>query len=1384
MSGTAAWIDVLPNLSAFSTKLNSGVNASVTSAGRNAGKKFADAMKQAAGTSNPLADQVKALESAEKRAANTVNQCKSQIVTAREAEKTATLKVQAAEAKLTETTAKYGSSSSQAISAQSRLNDARSKARQKTEAYKSAEEQLKSAQNGLKETQSQLKGAQDNLNSSTSKSAGFFRSAADSARNAVNSFKSMQSSVSSSSASGIADSTRFFSAWSAAKFGAIAGFAQSAFSKVASVISENVGGAITRADTMNNFPKVMKNLGYNADDAAAAIKRISSSLDGLPTSTASMVGMVQQLAPLTSNLDEATSIALAFNNAVLAGGKDTTLQANAIEQYNQMLSANKVDAAAWRSMVNAMPGQINQLAKSMLGANASQNDLYSAMKGGKITFSDFNKALVKLNTEGYGQYASFTEQAKDATQGIGTAVTNTKNRIQKAIQKVVEALGTSNISDAINKFSGGFSKVGDIAADTVTNVKTKVSAVTSYLKTGELSDEWKKAFGTASWAPQLQSTLDGIRSTCGKAFDSIKESAGKLADSWSKLIPSEDVKAGIEAFANGAIKTIGNIIEGIAINVANVVGWISQFVQTVSESGAVQTFAEGCGALATAFGDLFKALTPDNVETVNTVSTNFDDAKKAAQTFADIISALGEGASKAAQGLEGISKWLSTFKKDLESFGVLDTIKETFSTIGESMSKWASAIKKLGRAIGSLIDAFTPLKSKADDAKKSLKPSDAAWGMKSLADWWLTVAKTISKVIDGITHGVHVVADAIDKITGLFNKVPDLSKAFGTATNVFSGPGILSPHGIGTIASLVGDSDAFGILSRKWNDFTSQLSGSWSQVTQDMQGVFGDLGAAIQEKWQAVVDWLGLTTTTIIDFFTGIPDAISGFFGSAGEWIQEKWQALVDWLGLTPTSIIDFFTGIPGDFNDLFQSAKDKITGIFGTVGDWFDQHVKTPIKNVLDAIGNTFQSTKDWIKESWDKVKEAAKSPVKFIVDTVYTNGIKKVWNSVAGAVGLKLSLPDVKFANGGINPGYAPGKDTILAMTSPGEAWMVPEWVKAVGASNIYRWNAMARSQGVGAVREDMGLTPHFAKGGVVSKVTSTLSGATSTVKKWLEDLTEEAQSFVKSPGSWVTSKILDPVKSQVMHISGGQFGQMVGKLPVSVASALVDKAKASASELAAKWVSKTTASGNSSDGGQYHGAVSAGVEQWRSLVLQVLKELGQSESWANTVLRRMNQESGGNPNAINNWDSNAAAGHPSKGLMQTIPSTFAAYAGPYVSRGIYDPLANIYAGVNYALHRYGSLSALNRAGGYALGGIVGDNRPTLYDRGGVLPPGRHLVANETKQPELVLTRDQILKVFGGNAEGGDRTVNMNISIPERTDPWSEAAVYVQTARHQLRG
>ncbi|MER5629054.1 LysM peptidoglycan-binding domain-containing protein [Streptomyces nitrosporeus] len=73
---------------------------------------------------------------------------------------------------------------------------------------------------------------------------------------------------------------------------------------------------------------------------------------------------------------------------------------------------------------------------------------------------------------------------------------------------------------------------------------------------------------------------------------------------------------------------------------------------------------------------------------------------------------------------------------------------------------------------------------------------------------------------------------------------------------------------------------------------------------------------------------------------------------------------------------------------------------------------------------------------------------------------------------------------------------------------------------------------------------------------------------------------------------------------------------------------------------------------------------------------------------IHRNVMRESSGNPMAINNWDSNAAAGIPSKGLLQVIDPTFQAYHVPGTSMDSYDPVANITAACNYAADRYGSI------------------------------------------------------------------------------------------------
>jgi cell wall-associated NlpC family hydrolase/SLT domain-containing protein len=117
-----------------------------------------------------------------------------------------------------------------------------------------------------------------------------------------------------------------------------------------------------------------------------------------------------------------------------------------------------------------------------------------------------------------------------------------------------------------------------------------------------------------------------------------------------------------------------------------------------------------------------------------------------------------------------------------------------------------------------------------------------------------------------------------------------------------------------------------------------------------------------------------------------------------------------------------------------------------------------------------------------------------------------------------------------------------------------------------------------------------------------------------------------------------------------------------------------------------SKDSSSSDSSGDDVPAGAMPTGnVKTWIKSALGILKQDSKrNESIVNTMIMH---ESSGNPRAINRTDSNAKAGHPSKGIMQTIDSTF----GRWSIKGhkdIWNPVDNIIAGVRYAESRYHSL------------------------------------------------------------------------------------------------
>lgn len=753
----------------------------------------------------------------------------------------------------------------------------------------------------------------------------------------------------------------------AAKVGAVAGIASNVFSKVASVVTSSLGSAVDRADQMNNFPKVMKNLGYSATDAAASIKKISDALDGLPTTSSAMTGMVQQLAPLTSNLDEATDIALAFNNAMLAGGASTMEQENALTQYTQMLSAGKVDMQAWRSIQAAMPGQLNQVAEAMMGAGHNANDLYEAMKSGKFSFDDFNKAVMDLNQNGFGKYASFAQQAKDATQGIGTAMENVKNRVAKAVQKVIDAVGVENIAGAINRFSSQFGKVGDAAAGMVTDVKKKFSEAGKWI-TG-LYDKLDKTGAITRFKDTISTAFESARSRVTEAVD-------RIAGSFKGLVPDGAIVSAIE----DVLKYVGTVFSDFADWVADTVEWWSKFIAALKDTGAVQQLAGALGSLFDAIGDVADAFRGAG-DMAESAAGRFDSAKGSAELLGAVIKVAADLVQKMADQLKRVAEWVKKFTDTLSDSGALDTWMDALERIFSALGDALGSLKRLGKALDGG-------KKSAEGAGDGLDTAAAAAkGFAAYIGAVANVVETVAGVLDGIASAVGKLADGIDWLN---EKFPILGQVIGF---------LLDP--MGSLADMAGS--LFGFFSGDAG--ANAVNGFSSTFVEPVKAKLDEIGQWFQSLPQKAMDAGSQFLTNIGQWFQQLPsqiwtwltqtiqnvqawgsqmmaqagDAGSRFLTGLGQWLQSLPGRIWQWLTGAISSVQawggqmgagarnagnQFLQGITG----TLQSLPGRIQSLFSNAGSWLlssgrsimdglAQGIRNGISAAVDAASNAMEA-------------------------------------------------------------------------------------------------------------------------------------------------------------------------------------------------------------------------------------------------------------------------------------------------------------------------------------------------------------------------------------------------------------------------------------------
>lgn len=305
----------------------------------------------------------------------------------------------------------------------------------------------------------------------------------------------------------------------------------------------------------------------------------------------------------------------------------------------------------------------------------------------------------------------------------------------------------------------------------------------------------------------------------------------------------------------------------------------------------------------------------------------------------------------------------------------------------------------------------------------------------------------------------------------------------------------------------------------------------------DIQVVFGFLMAGLRAVG-AVFRWL---------WVNAVKPALAGVLAV----VNLAWNGMKITFGLVMAGL----RTVGGVFNWLWTNGvKPAFSGIKSVISTVWSTGIK-PVFDIMKAatgkVADAFEAARKAIKLAWDKVKDIAKTPVKFIIDTVYNGGIVKVWNKVADVFGAPTLDPIKGFATGGVLPGYTPGRDVHLAALSGGEAVMRPEWTRAVGPGYVNTMNAAARSGGVGAIRRMVdGGMPAFADGGIFG---------------WVKNAASKGIDFAKSGVDWLKDGIKASalagmnglVKPLIERIAGSAslYKDMITGVPKKMLSAIFD-------------------------------------------------------------------------------------------------------------------------------------------------------------------------------------------------------------------------------------
>lgn len=478
------------------------------------------------------------------------------------------------------------------------------------------------------------------------------------------------------------------------------------------ILNNSIDGAISRLDTLNNYPKVMSNLGISSEEAQKSIAKMSDKLSGLPTTLDEGALAVQRFTSKNNDVAKSTDYFLALNNAILAGGAGTEIQSSALEQLSQSYAKGSMDMMEWRTLQMAMPAQLNQVAKAMgmtteavgAGLRGADKDVAYVRD---VTMEEFMDAIVRLNQEGVDGFASFEEQARNSTGGIATSITVAKTQVVKGVADIINSLDQFLKDEGLGGIGEIISNIGKKSKEVLDYVAQKLPETIRFLKDiAPVVMAVTTAFVVFKSALAIKKIIKSVR----KSFALLNAT---LAANPILLVVS--LIAGLvvafiylwnnsESFRNFWIGLWDNIKKAVSTAVNFIVQWFNKIVDFVKNNWqGILLF------IANPFVGGFKLLY-DNCEVFRNFINNFIESIKNffVNGWNNIVSFFTE---TIPQWIQNVINWFSQLP-----YMIGYHIGQTLGNIIQfGINLWSWVTGDLPQIIQSIIDWFASLPSKIQE---------------------------------------------------------------------------------------------------------------------------------------------------------------------------------------------------------------------------------------------------------------------------------------------------------------------------------------------------------------------------------------------------------------------------------------------------------------------------------------------------------------------------------------------------------------------------------------------------------------------------------------------------------------------------------------------